>query len=123
MSRNRALTNVLLGAGAYLLESMRERMSDNYDDWRERARDTYGVASRRTSRAVSALRGEEEHGIMSHAAALFIGVGVGVGVGMLLAPASGAETRRNISDKVQDFSEKMRERSREVKAATGTYGQ
>jgi gas vesicle protein len=61
--------------------------------------------------------------VVSHAAALLLGVGVGVGVGLLLAPASGAETRRNISEKVQDLGERIRDRAREPKAATGTYGE
>jgi hypothetical protein len=122
MRKNKALTNILLGAGAFLLESLRERWADNVDDIRDRAQDTYEVASNRTSRAVAALRGDDS-GVLSHATALLIGVGVGVGVGMLLAPASGEETRRNISDKVQDFGEKVRIKARETEAATGTYGQ
>jgi ElaB/YqjD/DUF883 family membrane-anchored ribosome-binding protein len=131
MRRNRALANVLLGAGAYLLETMRERMSDNMDDWRDRAddlrgraRDTYGIASRRVSRATDALRGEDSN-FLGNATALIVGVGIGVGVGILLAPASGEETRRNISDKVQEFGDKVRTRAREVSddMATGTYGQ
>lgn len=121
-TRNKALTNVLLGAGAYMLESLRERFSDNVEDFRDRARETYGVASARTSRAAAALRGEDSN-IWGSAAALLVGVGIGVGVGVLIAPASGEETRRNIADKVTDFGEKVRERAREVELDnTGTYG-
>jgi hypothetical protein len=123
-SRNKALANILLGGGAYLLDSMRERYSDNLDDLRERARDTYDVASDRASRATAVLRGDDSNWAGS-AAALLLGVGVGVGIGILMAPASGVETRRNISDKVQDFGEKVRSRAREAvpTAATGTYGE
>jgi len=121
-TRNKALTNVLLGAGAYLLESLRERVSDNVEDFRDRARETYGVAASRTSRAAAALRGEDSN-IWGSAAALLIGVGVGVGIGVLIAPASGEETRRNIADKVTDFGEKVRQRAQEVEMDnTGTYG-
>jgi hypothetical protein len=121
-SRNKALTNVLLGAGAYLLESLRERASDNYEDIRDRARESYGVAATRTSRAAAALRGEDSN-IWGPAAALLVGVGIGVGVGVLIAPASGEETRRNIADKVTDFGEKVRERAGEFEREnTGTYG-
>src|SRR5215471_12864645 len=109
-TRNKALTNVLLGAGAYLLESLRERVSDNVEDFRDRARETYGVASARTSRAAAALRGEDSN-IWGSAAALLVGVGIGVGVGVLIAPASGEETRRNIADKVTDFGDKVRARA------------
>ena len=119
-SRNKALTNVLLGAGAYLLESLRERASDNMDNLRERARETYDTAASRTSRAAAALRGEDTN-IWGSTAALLIGIGVGVGIGVLIAPASGEETRRNISDKVTDFGDKVRRRAQEVEMEnTGT---
>jgi hypothetical protein len=121
-SRNKALTNVLLGAGAYLLESLRERVSDNVEDLRDRARETYGVASSRTSRAAAALRGEDSN-MWGSAAALLVGLGVGVGIGVLIAPASGEETRRNLADKVTDFGDKVRQRAQEVEMDnTGTYG-
>jgi len=119
-SRNKALTNVLLGAGAYLLDSLRERTSDTVEEFRDRARETYGVASTRASRAAAALRGEDSN-IWGSAAALLVGVGIGIGVGVLIAPASGEETRRNIADKVTDFGEKVRSRAEEMDAATGTY--
>jgi gas vesicle protein len=46
-----------------------------------------------------------------------------VGVGLLIAPASGAETRAEISDKVSDFGDKVRERTgKEPQGATGTHG-
>ena len=35
--------------------------------------------------------------------ALLIGVGIGVGVGLLIAPASGEETRADIANKVSAF--------------------
>jgi hypothetical protein len=121
-TRNRGLTNVLLGAGIYLLDTMRGRLSENMEGWRERARDTYDVASERASRVSAALRGEDSR-VLSNAAALLLGVGVGVGVGILLAPASGEETRRNIADEVQEFGDKARGRMREAKRATGTHGE
>jgi len=122
-NRNKTLATVLLGAGAYLLESIRERMADNVQDWRERARDTYATASDRASRASAALRGEEESHILGNAVALLAGVGIGVGIGILVAPASGEETRRNLSDTVREFGDKVRMRAQEVEKATGTYGQ
>jgi hypothetical protein len=100
---------------------MRERLADSASDWHDRARDTYEVASDRASRASAILRGKDSH-ILSNATALLVGVGIGVGVGILLAPASGEETRANISGKVQDFGDKVRSRAREVENATGTFG-
>jgi YtxH-like protein len=122
MKKENILWNVLLGTGVYLLDSVRGRMTDVMDDFSGTARDTYGEASRRVSRASDVLRGEDHRG-MSTAAALLIGVGVGVGVGMLLAPASGEETRSNLSNKVQEFSGRVRDKfSSEDQPATGTYG-
>jgi hypothetical protein len=93
------------------------------EDISDRARDTYTEASRRASRAVEVVRGED-HSSMNAAAALLVGVGVGVGVGLLLAPASGRETRENISDRVQEFGGRMRNKFAEQKRepGTGTYG-
>lgn len=109
LRKENILWNVLLGTGVYLIDSLRDRLSDSYDDLSDRARDTYSEASRRVSRASDVIRGEDHRG-MSTAAALLLGVGVGVGVGMLLAPASGEETRSNISNKVQEFGDRMRDR-------------
>ena len=118
--KEKVLWNVLLGTSVYLLDSLRGRLSDSVDDISERARDTYGEASRRVSRAHDAIRGEDSHGFGT-VAALLIGVGVGVGVGMLLAPASGEETRGTISNKVQEFSGRVRDKFAEGES-TGTYG-
>jgi len=109
LRKENILWNVLLGTGVYLIDSLRDRLSDSIDDIGDRARDTYGEASRRVSRASDVIRGEDRRGLNT-AAALLIGVGVGVGVGMLLAPASGEETRGNISNKVQEFSDRVRDK-------------
>jgi hypothetical protein len=111
LRKENILTNVLLGTGLYLLDSMRDRLSDSMSDLRERARDTYDTASERVSRASDVLTGEDHPGL-STAAAVLIGIGVGVGIGLLFAPASGEETRRKIQDRF----------SQENEPATGTYG-
>ena len=119
------LKNLLLGAGVYLLEAVREHWSDNakdfgekardrYSDVRERAGDFYSTASDRLGRASEALRGEDSR-LLSNAGAALIGVGVGVGIGLLLAPASGEETRSSIRERV-------RTRFGEKEPATGTFG-
>lgn len=122
LRKENILWNVLIGTGVYLLDSMRGRLTDVMDDLSGTARDTYDEASRRVSRASNVIRGEDHRG-MSTAAALLIGVGVGVGVGMLLAPASGEETRSNLSDKVHEFGDRVRDKfSSEHGPGTGTYG-
>jgi hypothetical protein len=120
------LRNVMLGAGVYLLDTLRGGLADNLKDWSGRARDGYGdlrdrasdaysTASERLGRANEALMGDDNH-FMSNATAALLGIGVGVGIGMLLAPASGEETRSNIAERVRSrFSEK--------EPATGTFGQ
>jgi ElaB/YqjD/DUF883 family membrane-anchored ribosome-binding protein len=125
LRRQRTLiTNALLGASLYALDSVRDLLSDkarnfgsrardSYDDLRSRANDMYSTASDRFDRANDALLGQDHH-FVRHATAALIGVGVGVGIGMLLAPASGEETRQNIADRVRDRWERN--------VATGTTG-
>lgn len=124
LRKENILWNVLLGSGVYLLDSLRDRLSEGMDDLSDRARDTYSEASRRVSRASDVIRGEDHRGIGT-AGALLIGIGVGVGVGMLLAPASGEETRSNLSNKVQEFGGRMRDKFSEQRrepGSTGAYG-
>ena len=118
------LLSVLVGTGLHLLNSLRERLPDNMDDIKDRARETYETASDRLGRATDALRGEEDSQILGKAVALAIGVGIGVGIGLLIAPTSGEETRADIADKVSDFSDKVRERpGNKPQGATGTHGE
>ena len=122
LRRENLLWNVLLGSGVYLLDSLRDRLSSGMDDLSDRARDTYGEASKRVSRASEAIRGED-HSALGTAGALLLGVGVGVGLGMLLAPSSGEETRNTISSKVHEFGDRMRDKFQEPRnESTSTYG-
>ena len=118
------LFNALLGAGLYyLLDSLRERLPDNMDEIKGRARETYETASDRLGRATNALRGKKDSQIFGKVGALLVGVGIGVGVGLLIAPASGEETRADIADKVSDFGDKVRQRTgKNPQGATGTSG-
>ena len=116
------LFSVLLDTGLHLLDSLRERLPDNVDDLKDRFRDTYDTATDRVGRATDALRGEKDSHILGKVGALLIGVGIGVGVGLLIAPASGEETLSEITDKVSDFGDKVREHTgKKPQGATGTY--
>ncbi len=121
--KEKMLWNLLIGTGVYLLETLRERAGDSFENISGRAKDTYGEASRRAGRASEALRGEDSH-YLSTTAALLIGVGVGVGVGMLLAPASGEETRGTLTNKVQEFGDRVRDKFNDQKreAGSASYG-
>lgn len=83
-----------------------ERVSDRAADYAEDAR--------------SAIFREEDH-TLRNVLLFAAGVGVGVGAGLLLAPASGEEIRNSIGEKVQDISDKVKERmSNQKYSATGT---
>jgi hypothetical protein len=122
MKKKELLLGVLLGAGLNLINSLRDQLPDNLDDIKTRIRDTYGTASDRVSRASDVLRGEEDSHILGKVGVLLIGIGVGVGVGLLIAPASGEETRADIADKVSDFGDKVSEPKRQ-RAAAGSHGE
>jgi hypothetical protein len=128
------LFKALLGAGLYMLDPVRDRIAGRIDDMTERAQGTYDEATGRLDRAGRAIRGEDSH-IVGTLTALLVGVGIGVGVGMLIAPASGEETRNNIAGKVQDVTDRVRGQAQEVtdrvrsktasertESQTGTYG-
>lgn len=115
--KEKALINLLLGTGVYLLDSWRSRMSGTVDDLRSRAQDTYETASDRFSRASDVIRGED-HQWLGAVAAGALGLGIGVGIGLLLAPASGEQTRSQIAGKARDIRDRISSRE----GATGTYG-
>jgi hypothetical protein len=91
------------------------------DDIKGRVRETYETASDRLGLATDALAGKEDSQMLGKAGALLVGVGIGVGVGLLIAPASGEETRADIANKVSAFGEKVRDRERKRPVATGTH--
>ena len=121
--KKKVLLSVLLGTGLHLIDSLRDRLPDNVDDIKRKVRDTYGTASHRVSRATDALRGEEDSRMLGKVGALLIGFGIGVGIGVLVAPTSGEETRADIADKVSDFGDKVRQRTRKSpEGSAGAFG-
>ena len=122
LRKRETLFSIVLDTGLHLLDSLRDRLPDNMGDIKGRVRGTFDAASDRVGRATDALRGEKESHLFGKAVVLAIGVGVGVGIGLLIAPTSGEETLEEISDKVSDFGDKVRERVR-PQGATGTHGE
>lgn len=118
------LLKTLLGAGLFLLDPLRDRLADRIEDFGDRAQDTYESARDRVSSMTDRIRGRESD-TLGNIGWMLLGVGVGVGVGMLLAPASGEETRSNIAGKVHEVGDRVRTRfsSTEPKPASGTYGE
>jgi len=121
------LLKTLLGVGLYLLErsddttkSARERAAARMDDLRDAAQEKYETATERVRRASRAIRGEDND-VLRNTLFFAAGIGVGVGVGLILAPASGDETRSVIADKVHDMGGRVR-RQFSSEGATGTAG-
>ena len=121
--KKKVLLSVLLDTGLHLIDSLRDRLPDNVDNIKRKVTDTFGTASHRVSRATDVLRGQEDSHMLGKVGALLIGFGIGVGVGVLVAPTSGEETRADIADKVSDFGDKVRQRTRKSpEGSTGAFG-
>lgn len=107
MKLNNVLRSVLKTA-VYIMDQTAEQV--------DRASDR---ASEIAENAREAIYPGEDH-TLRNVLAFAAGIGVGVAAGMLLAPSSGTELRDNISDKVQEISNKVRNRAEEY--STGTEG-
>jgi hypothetical protein len=112
---------ILLETGFNLLNSLRDRIHYNANDIKTKVRG-YGTAFYRLSRASDALRGEKDSRTLGKVGVLLLGVGVGVGVGLLIAPATGEQTRADLAEKVSEFGDKVRQSSgKKPQKASGTY--
>ena len=70
--------------------------------------------------AASAIQPQQEDQTFRNLVSFAAGVGLGVGAAILLAPASGAELRSSISERVKDISDGVRGRASNQEIATGT---
>jgi gas vesicle protein len=98
----------ILKTAVYLMDQTADkvdRASSRASDMAEDARD--------------AIYPREDHTLRNFLA-FAAGVGVGIGAGMLLAPSSGEELRNNITDKVQEITNRVSSRADEY--STGTEG-
>ena len=94
-------------------------------DVRDRASETSDRVANLRDRAQELYAGEDH--TMRNVLTFAAGVAVGVGAGILLAPASGEETRGSIGEKVQDIGDRVRSRFSSAsettrRSATGTEG-
>ena len=76
-------------------------------------------ASEMADNARSAIYPQQDHTVRN-IIAFAAGIGVGVGAGMLLAPSSGTELRNSIGDKVQEISNRVRNRGESYATGTST---
>ena len=104
---------LLLGTSLCLLEqsdrskNVRHRAVSKIGDLRDAVQQRYEDAADRVAKASRAIRGHDNQSL-GNALCLAAGVGVGLAVGLLLAPASGQETRSAIAGSVQQLGNKVR---------------
>ena len=109
------LLKSLLKTTVYILDQTAEEVDQAVD----RASEIRDRAKQAVDEAASAIHPQAEHtarDVLSFVA----GIGLGVAAGILLAPASGAELRNSISDRVKDIGSGVRERVSSQRFATGT---
>jgi gas vesicle protein len=78
-------------------DTIASTIASKYEDVNETMASKYDDAVKRVNAAKSALQGRGYW--PSRAAGFLLGIGVGAGLGILLAPASGRETRDAVRDK------------------------
>ena len=109
------------------VEDLSERLSRGLEEVSETATRKFGDAGDRLSGASDALRGRRPWA--GPLTGLLVGIGIGAGLGMLLAPASGGETREALRDKAAQTKKQViqsasnaKERIRQSVPFTGTEG-
>jgi hypothetical protein len=106
------LLKTLLGTSLFLFEQSdsaqkkRDRAASKIDDLRDVVQQKYKDAAGRVAKASRAIRGEDNQAL-GNALRIAAGIGVGIGVGLLLAPASGQETRSAIAGGVRQFGNEV----------------
>jgi hypothetical protein len=110
------LLRSLLKAGMYFLEQSDRTAIDIRERVKARVEDL-------TDRAGVLIGGRQDHTVRN-AISFAAGTALGIGVGILLAPASGEETRSAIAGNVRNMGDRVRERLSPAvkKTATGTGG-
>lgn len=114
MKLNRLIKS-LLKTAVYIMD----QTADQMDRVSDRASDLAGQAKSVVDDARNSIAPREDHtvrNLVSFAA----GIGLGIGAGILLAPASGAEVRSSIGEKVQNIGDKIKGRVSSQRFATGT---
>jgi len=94
-----SLLKSLLKTGVYIMDQTADQV--------DRASDR---ASQFADDARTAIFPQEDH-TFRHLLMFAAGVGVGIGAGLLLAPASGEETRSNLASKARDIRDRVSSRA------------
>jgi gas vesicle protein len=101
------------------MEDLTDAVAGKYDEVSDKVANKYEDAVDRLEAAADALQGKGHWS--SRVTGFLLGVGVGAGLGILLAPASGSETRESVRDKATEVKNKIRESVTRMQA-TGTEG-
>src|ERR1700690_2871840 len=88
------------------VSDLRDSVSGTYDDVSDTVASRYEDAANRFEAASYALRGKNHW--PSRVIGFLLGVGVGGALGILLAPASGSETRESVRDKAAEVTTRIR---------------
>lgn len=87
------------------VSNISDAVSDKYGDVSDTVASKYEDAVDRLEAAADALQGKSHW--PSHVTGFLLGVAVGAGVGILLAPASGEETRESFREKAVDVKNRV----------------
>jgi gas vesicle protein len=87
------------------VDDISDTVSSKYEDVSDTVANKYEDAVERLEAAKAALQGKRHW--PSQVTGFLLGVGVGAGLGILLAPASGSETRFAVRDKAVDMRDRM----------------
>jgi len=90
----------LIATDTKIWSALNEQLRRSADDINTVVRRKFGETTDRLNEAHVELRTHSDW--LARVTSLLAGVGIGVGVGMMLAPASGEETRAALRDKVTD---------------------
>jgi len=99
------------------VDDITDTVSGKYEDISDTVAARYDTAVDRLEAAADAFQGKGYW--PSRATGFLLGVGVGAGLGILLAPASGSETRESVREKAVDVTNRIR-RSVTAMPSTGT---
>ena len=117
MRRNvSGLLKSLLQAGLYLVdqpESATRDLRNRVQSGINSAGDRISDVGDRLSDMRDRITGDDDH-TLRNVLTFAAGIGVGVGVALLMAPMSGEETRRNVADKFNDVTDRVRRRGKDA---------
>ncbi len=87
------------------VDDLSDTVASKYEDVTDTVSNKYQDAAERMEAATAALQGRRQW--PSRLTGFLLGLGVGAGLGILLAPASGAETRDAVRSKAADVKDKV----------------